>query len=54
MRMQQNYPFPMTIRHFGALCTVQYAGEKVGDGIGSRLASAAIYSAIAQVALEAV
>ena len=44
----------MTICLFGALCTVEYAGEKVGDGIGSQLASAAINSAIAQVALEAV
>ena len=54
MRMQQNYPFPMAIHHFGALCTVEYAGNKDGDDIGWRLASTAIDSATTQVVLETV
>ena len=44
----------MTICLFGALCTVEYAGEKVGGSIGSQLAPTAIDSAIRQVVLETV
>ena len=46
------HPFPVAIHHFGALCTVECAGKKEGDGIGSRLASTAIDSAIRQVVCE--
>ena len=48
------HPFPMTICLFGALCTVEYAGEKVGGGIGSQLAPTAINSAVTHVILETV
>ena len=41
--------FLVAIHPFGALCTVEHAGNKEGDGIGSRLASTAIDSAIRQV-----
>ena len=47
-------PVPMTICLFGALCTVEYAGEKVGGGIGSQLAPTSINSAVAHVILETV
>ena len=42
----------MTPFLLGALCTVEYAGKKEGDGTGWQLASAAINSANTQVVLE--
>ena len=48
------HPFPVVIHHFSELCTVEYAGEKVGGGIGSQLAPTAIDSAVTHVVLETV
>ena len=47
-------PVPMAICLFGVLCTVKYAGEKVGGGIGSQLAPTAINSAVTHVVIETV